>query len=151
MTARPTELKFTIVIPPKAQKRDRTRAFKLGNRFVGRSYKDPEQRIEENRLVALLLEHRPPEPLEGPLLLGLRAYLPVPQSKSKKWQAAALAGEIRPTTRPDLDNLVKQIKDVCNGIFWGDDRQVVGYVDGTGKYYGAPPRFEITVKKFENG
>ncbi|MDD3655015.1 MAG: RusA family crossover junction endodeoxyribonuclease [Desulfotomaculaceae bacterium] len=139
-------MKFTIIIPPKAQMRDRVRAFRHGDRIVGRSYKAPKQRQEENRLVALLLEHRPPEPLEGPLLFGLRAYLPVPKSKSKKWQAAALAGEIRPTTKPDLDNLLKMVKDVCSGIFWQDDKQVVEYLPGTGKYYGKLAHWEVEIR-----
>lgn len=48
-----------------------------------------------------------------------------PVSWSAKKITAALAGEIMPTTKPDLDNVVKGIFDACNGIVWGDDRQVV--------------------------
>ncbi|MBW2135753.1 MAG: RusA family crossover junction endodeoxyribonuclease [Deltaproteobacteria bacterium] len=142
-------MKFSITIPPKAQIRERVRACKIGDRFVGRSHKHPKQRLEENRLVALLMEHKPPEPLDGPILLGLKAFMPIPKSKSKKWKEAALAGEIRPTVKPDFDNILKNFKDVCSGIFWTDDRQVVGYLDGTGKYYGDPPRYEIEIKPLE--
>lgn len=115
------------------------------------TYTDKDQRMEQNRLMALMYEYRPPEPLQGPLLLGVKAYLPIPKSKPKKWQAAALAGEIRPTSKPDSDNLIKQIKDCCNRVMWGDDCQVVEYLPGTGKYYddGAGTRWEIEIVTLE--
>ena len=39
------------------------------------------------------------------------------------------------TKRPDLDNLVKFVKDSLNGIFWKDDSQVVAFGQVI-KYYG---------------
>lgn len=142
------EISFQIVIPPKGHKRARSRAFRMGNGGIAsRTHKDPEQQSEEERLLALLYEHRPSAPLQGAILLGVRAYLPIPQSKSKKWKAEALAGAIRPTVKPDLDNCLKHFKDVCKGVFWEDDKQVVGYLEGTGKYYGDPPRWEITIRE----
>jgi Holliday junction resolvase RusA-like endonuclease len=147
-------MKFTITIPPKAQKRAKSRGFiikgggKKGQDIArAQTYTDEDQRTEQNRLMALMYEFRPPEPLQGPLLLGVKAYLPIPKSKPKKWQAAALAGEIRPTSRPDTDNLIKQIKDCANRAMWGDDCQVVEYLPGTGKYYddGGGTRWEIEI------
>jgi len=144
-------MKFTILLPPKAQKRARNRAVTSGGKTFSMTYKDKGQRQEENKLITLIYEHRPPEPLQGPLALGVRVYLPIPQSKPKKWHEMALTGHIRPTTRPDLDNCIKNLKDVCNGIFWGDDKQVVEYLPGTGKYYddGGGPRWEIEILTLE--
>lgn len=136
-------LSFTILIPPKAQKRARHAA--RGGFSV--TYKDKGQRMEEDRLIALMYEHRPPEPLQGPLSLRVKAYLPIPKSKPMRWKMAALLGSIRPTTKPDLDNLLKNIKDVCTGIFWKDDRQIVEYLEGTGKYYSDLPRWEIEIEE----
>ena len=146
-------MKFTLTIPPKAQMRARHRAFKAGDHIYQQTYKDPKQEQEEDRLITLLMEHRPAVPLTGPLMLGVLAFLPIPTGFSKKKRAAALAGELRPTTKPDLDNLIKHIKDCCKGIFWGDDKEVVGYLEGTGKYYGDLPRWEIeilTLEEFKN-
>lgn len=146
-------LDFTIMLTPKAQKRARNRGFiiKGGGRNgqdIARSqtYKDDTQDIEEQKFIALLYEHRPMVPMDGAILIGIRAYLPIPK-KSKKWQAAALAGMIRPTVKPDFDNLTKHFKDCCKGVFWLDDKQVVGWVDGfcSGKYYGDVPRWEICI------
>jgi Holliday junction resolvase RusA-like endonuclease len=139
-------MRFTILLPPKAQKRARSRAVVNGGRAFSMTYKDKGQRLEEDKFIALLCQHRPETPFRGPLLLGVKAYLQVPESKPKKFKAAALAGEIRPTIKPDLDNLLKHFKDCCKGIFWYDDKQVVGYLPETGKYYGYPTRWEIEIK-----
>ena len=58
--------------------------------------------------------------------------------------AAALRGEILPTTRPDLSNYVKLPEDVFNLVVWRDDSQVVSY-DGCGKFYSERPRIEVEV------
>jgi Holliday junction resolvase RusA-like endonuclease len=140
-------MKFTILLPPKAQKRARAGAVRRGAKVFSVTYKDQAQELEENKLISCLLRERPLFPFAGPILLGVRAYLPIPESKPKKFKAAALSGEIRPTTKPDLDNLLKHFKDCCKGIFWIDDKQVVGYLSETGKYYGYPARWEVTIER----
>ena len=137
---------FTLPICPVAQQRARHTA--TGG--IVRTYKAPEQRIQEKRLIAHLMQFRPPEPLAGPLLLGVKAYLAMPRCKSKKFHAGAEAGIIRPTTKPDLDNLIKHLKDCLTAAnFWLDDRQVVGYLPETGKYYAWEPRWEIEIQTLE--
>lgn len=141
-------MKFTIVLPPKGQKRARGRAFvSNGKAISGKPRKDGDQLLEEEKLLGLLYEYRPEKPIDGPILLGVKTFLPIPESKSKKWKAAALSGEIRPTTKPDLDNMIKHFKDVCKGVFWGDDKQIIEYLPGTGKYYGNPARWEIEIRE----
>jgi Holliday junction resolvase RusA-like endonuclease len=34
-------------------------------------------------------------------------------------------GEVFPTKKPDMDNVVKAIFDACNGVVYLDDKQVV--------------------------
>ena len=148
-------LRFTLNITPKAQKRARrgTIRTKTGQ-TIHVTHKDKDQEMEECKLQAflnLLYVHRPASPFTGPIVLGVRASLPIPASKSKKFQAAAQAGETRPTTKPDLDNLIKHLKDCCKGVFWADDKQVVEYLPGTGKYYGDVPRWEIEIRPFIPG
>ena len=48
-----------------------------------------------------------------------------PASWSQKKQRAALAGQAFPTSKPDVDNVVKGIFDACNEVVWKDDKQVV--------------------------
>lgn len=83
-------------------------------------------------------------PLDGPLAVRVKAYMPIPRSWSKKKQAAALAGTIRPISKPDWDNLAKAC-DALNGIVWTDDARVV---DGAvHKVYSDRPRLRVEVAR----
>lgn len=64
-------------------------------------------------------------PTKSPVHLSVSLRLQVPASWSKKRRAMALAGVICATKKPDADNVLKGIKDGCNGIVWRDDAQVV--------------------------
>jgi len=70
-------------------------------------------------------------PLDTPLSLEARFYLKRPK-KSKKHP-------IHPAGRPDLDNLLKALKDglTLAGV-WTDDARVCGYTGGTAKYWAEP-------------
>ena len=61
----------------------------------------------------------------GPLEAVLEMRIPIPASWSKAHKAAALAGTELPTSKPDIDNVVKAILDACNGMVFRDDSQVV--------------------------
>jgi Holliday junction resolvase RusA-like endonuclease len=81
-------------------------------------------------------------PLEGPLLVQVAAHFEIPASWSAKKRAAALAGEIRPTKRPDWENVAKML-DAFNAVVWRDDAQVVsGLIE---KFYSDRPRLHIEV------
>lgn len=140
-------LAFAVPIVPHAQMR--AKHGRAGG--FSRTYKDPRQVAEEQALLAHLVAYQPPEPFDGMLLLGVRAYMPIPASKPKRWKKNAALGLLRPVTKPDMDNLLKHVKD-CLSMqrFWIDDRIVVGYLAGTGKYYSERPRWEIEIARLEN-
>lgn len=62
---------------------------------------------------------------EGPVRLTLLIDFDVPKSWSKKKRKAALAGTIRPTKRPDVDNVIKAVADALNQVVYVDDVQIV--------------------------
>ena len=64
-------------------------------------------------------------PIQTALEVFAIASMSVPASWSRKKAAKALEGEIRPTARPDIDNLSKALLDGCNGVVWKYDKQVV--------------------------
>lgn len=64
-------------------------------------------------------------PTQYPCLVQIDAYTVPPASWSKKKRAAALAGELYPTTKPDIDNIAKAVGDGANGVVWVDDKQIV--------------------------
>ena len=80
--------------------------------------------------------------LVGPLSVTVSAHMEIPVSKSKKWRAAAIGQEHRPTTKPDSDNIAKLL-DALNKIVWVDDAQIVAL--HVFKHYSDRPRLEIAV------
>lgn len=87
-------------------------------------------------------------PFNGPLCVQMHAYFPVPASWSRKKRDAALTGVMRPTGKPDCDNLLK-ILDALNEIVWRDDAQVVDA--RVTKGYDARPRTVIVVQALGGG
>lgn len=132
-------IKLTIPIIPVGQMRARHTTF--GG--FSKTYKDKKQESREACLNAFLAQNAPAMPMEGELVLRVRCYMPMPKMTKAK-TAAALSGEIRPTTKPDLDNLVKHLKDCLTQMrFWGDDKQVVELV--ASKWYSDRPRWEVEI------
>lgn len=84
-------------------------------------------------------------PMEGAVALTVHAFFPIPPSWPKKRQAAARAGTEMHTKKPDLDNVVKAIKDGLNGITWVDDSQVAVYRECR-KSFSDTPRVLVVIE-----
>jgi Holliday junction resolvase RusA-like endonuclease len=82
-------------------------------------------------------------PLSGPLDVSVTAFFPVPASWSAKQRERALGGLIRPTAKPDNDNILKTI-DALNKVVFGDDAQAVD--THVRKFYAAHPLLRIEVR-----
>lgn len=65
------------------------------------------------------------KPAKGAMEIKLTAVFPVPVSWPVKKKQAALAGMLKPTVKPDCDNIVKVVADALNGLAWEDDKQIV--------------------------
>ena len=63
--------------------------------------------------------------MNGPLRLTITFSMGIPKSWSAKKKAEAELGNIRPTGKPDIDNLIKLVGDALNGIAYKDDSQIV--------------------------
>lgn len=57
-------------------------------------------------------------------------------------------GLLRPTTKPDVSNVIKGVEDALNGVWYKDDSQIVAY-GKVGKWYSDMPRVEITMEVLE--
>lgn len=84
----------------------------------------------------------------GPMVVTGIFMRSVPKSFSAKKREMALRGEIRPTSKPDLDNYEKLL-DALNKVVWDDDSDIIEWGEGHGKFYGDPPRTEITVREWK--
>ena len=128
----PGEIAFTVfgVAVPKA----RARTVKLPNGQIS-SYTPAKTREWERWIRAQAVVVKPPEPLDGPLTLEATFYLPRPKSvpRSRRY----------PEVKPDLDNLLKAVKDALRGLIYLDDSRIVEV--RARKLYDAAPRVEVRV------
>ena len=118
---------------------------KMRPRFARKKWKVRtfDQQSEEKETVRWKLKARMMNryPTEGPLALSLVCVFHRPASRTK-------LKEIFHSVKPDLDNLIKWIGDVGNGILWYDDKQIVSIA--ATKIYGEHPRTIITVSKVDD-
>jgi Holliday junction resolvase RusA-like endonuclease len=129
-------MRFTIPGPPAGKARHRT--------GKGRAYTPRQTLMYENAVKYAYLESGG-KMLDGPVELMILAYYSIPKSASRKRHALMLAGEIRPTVRPDWDNIGKIVCDAINGIAYRDDACVT---DATvRKRYAENPRVEVEIRE----
>jgi Holliday junction resolvase RusA-like endonuclease len=133
---------LTFTIPGNPVGKGRARVSRRGG--FARLY-TPEKTANYESLVAMAgqqaMAGRPV--IEGAVTVNMRIAVQIPASWSKKKQAAALAGQVYPTTKPDIDNVEKAIFDGLNGVVWKDDVQVVSVVKS--KWYGDVPGVEVSI------
>lgn len=134
------EINFTVYGEPKAKARHRTGRTKDGRMI---QYPDPKSKKNMDDFLTIAMQHKPPKPLDVPVHLNVIAYMQIPQSWSNKKKGLALRGLIRPTKKPDMDNLLKFIGDSLNGRFWVDDKFIV--LASISKVYSDRPRWEIRI------
>ncbi len=135
----PDTIKF--IIPGEPVAKGRARSFVRNGRIA---HYTPAKTARYESLVRLVAQQAMSEklPVEGAVNLTIRAFLTIPTSWSLKKQQAAAIGAIAHTKRPDLDNIVKAIKDGANGVTWEDDSQVIDV--RASKQYGTP-RVEVEI------
>lgn len=84
--------------------------------------------------------------IKYPLEVEINAYYPIPKSFSKKKRLAAEENVIRPTGKPDCDNIAKAVCDALNNVAYRDDSQIV--VLTVQKWYTTQkPRLDVTVRE----
>ncbi len=108
---------ITFTIPGKPHAKQRPRF----SRRSGRAF-TPKETVSFEAVVGQIGLQHFPKPLEGPIKLTVFATFEPAKSWSKKKAAEHMN---RPhTQKPDLDNLVKSLKDGLNRIAYADDGQV---------------------------
>lgn len=85
---------------------------------------------------------------DAQLAMQITAFYPIPKSKSKRIQADMLAGMLRPTKKPDCDNVIKIICDALNELAYKDDAQIV--VTQMAKYYAEVPRTVVKIMELRS-
>lgn len=133
-----------IEIPGDVQAQQRPKFSRYGNNM---SVRDPKESKDYKSFVRLVASQVAPDTLiteEIRLTIDVYRKMPKAISNSKKKLQQALNGELRPTTKPDIDNLAKGIKDGLSKVIWHDDSQVTELV--ARKWYSDNPRAEVTIE-----
>lgn len=123
----------TIVVYGLAVPQGRPRAVRRGN-YIG-VYEDKASRNWKQDIKWQAINQGLKNPIDSPIYLQIHFFLPRPKSLPKRI--------IYHTRKPDLDNLVKAVKDALRGLAYRDDSQIVRMEAWKG--YGNPPRVEIAI------
>jgi Holliday junction resolvase RusA-like endonuclease len=110
---------------------------------AGHTYTPSATVTAESRLSYAMAQAWTAAPLDEPLALRIEVRVPIPASKSKRWQAAALAGDVLPISKPDLDNILKLVADAGNKLLWSDDARITEVA--IRRRYAAEPGISIEV------
>lgn len=134
---------ITFTIPGAAVGKGRPKFARRGN-FV-QAY-TPEKTASYENLVKLAAAQamNARQPLQNALQATILVRVIPPVGWSQKKRLSAVSGEIRPTTKPDADNIAKCILDACNGIAYEDDKQVCDLV--VRKRYAEIPGVVVTLE-----
>lgn len=89
------------------------------------------------------------EYLQGPLQVVVRIFMSIPKSARKRDLPGMLDGTIRPTKRPDVDNIVKSITDAMESVIYANDSAIVQL--WAEKFYSDTPRVEVRVSEASVG
>lgn len=123
-------IEFRVYGNPVAQ--GRPRFFRKGN-FVG-AY-DPQKSKSWKETIKWQALENGARIMDGALSMSVYFFLQRPKSLPKK--------VIHHTKKPDLDNLLKAVKDGLKGICYRDDSQII--VCSMSKEYGEQPGAMITI------
>jgi Holliday junction resolvase RusA-like endonuclease len=130
------ELSITIPGTPLAKKRPR---FARRGKFVT-TYNS--QETEEGKFIMVMMSQlhgHQPIPSGTPIHVEVFFGMPFPASMSQKKRIGA-----EHTKKPDVDNMLKFLKDCCNGVVWHDDSQVVSVL--ASKAYSDKPSTQFILR-----
>lgn len=140
-------MKVTFTIPGEPKGKGRPRFTRTGS-FV-KTYTPIETASYEN-LVRVEYERQCQKRFPDDAMLDMRilAYFSIPKSAGKKKRLKMLDNLIRPTKKPDMDNIMKVIADSLNHIAYKDDTQIVDAQ--VRKFYSEEPRVVVVIREVSN-
>jgi len=128
-----------LTIPGEPMSKARPRMTRSGIVYTPKKTLNYETLIRE----LFIIKYPDFQPFEGPVRMSLSAWLKMPKTSKKKVEAMK-SGEIRPTKKPDMSNILKSVEDALNNLAYYDDKQIVE-VD-VEKKYSSRPRIELMIE-----
>ena len=106
---------------------------------------DEDSTFNESIKEAAIVAMGSSEALDTPVTVAIYIRVGIPASFSKQKRKDALEGILKPTKKPDIDNIAKCFLDGMNDIVYLDDKQVVNL--HITKVYAETPAVEVMVKE----
>ena len=117
---------ITFIIPGTPQGKARARTFK--NKKTGKTVTTtPDNTVLYENLIKIMFKQAKGIMIEEgkPVYMSVTAFFDIPKSYTKGKRLAATHNIIRPTKKPDADNILKVVADALNGLAYKDDTQIV--------------------------
>ena len=133
---------ITFTVPGPAVGKQRARVTRTGHAYTPSRTTNYEALIKQT-FAAAYPGH---VPLEGPIVLKLDIYVVPSQEAARRLKKTPW---MRPTIKPDIDNILKLYADSLNGLAYRDDKQIVGTL--ARKFYGDAPRVEVAIEEVKCG
>jgi len=132
------ESKISFVVPGEPQG-------KLRARWSPHGTHTPQKTINYETYIKEMFAVSHPDfvPLEGALAMQLTAWLMIPKATSKRKEKLMIDRVIRPTKKPDFDNIIKTVCDALEKLAYKNDNQIVTAI--IHKFYSVSPRLEIEI------
>lgn len=133
-----TTVIFTI--PGTARGKQRPRATRQGRVYT------PKETVNQEAYIKMLAATamRGFAPFGGPLEATFNISVAIPKSFTRRDRELSLTGKKWPTSKPDIDNVVKLLCDAMNGICYNDDKQIVDLL--VTKSYAAHAETVVMIK-----
>lgn len=141
-------ISFTIYGQPVGKGRARSAVRQIRGNTVVQHYTPQKTRNYEDAVGlagALEMSKLGLTPLACALRVELDIRIDIPKSWSKSKQADAMCGALKPTGKPDQDNIIKAVYDGLNGICWVDDAQICEGAQR--KRYSTLPGVTVTISE----
>lgn len=130
-------IEFTIPGEPKAKQRHRMT--KAGISYTPKGTVEYENWVKQ----CYLIEHGQTM-LKGQITAIIKAYFGIPKSYTNKKKKDIEMGKVKPTKKPDADNIAKAVLDSLNGMAYMDDSAVITLI--VEKHFSDKPRVEVILK-----
>lgn len=130
------------MIPPTHTHQDKGLTTRYGKPVI---YQRRESADTREAIRSRLIQYIPDQPLEGPLYAEINFFYPPTEMAKSKMEKKGMIS-LPKSTKPDLDNLAKQLLDVMQELgFYRNDSQIWDLF--LTKIYHESPRIEIYISE----